>query len=200
MDPNPEIILVNNKIYQRRGFYPLYDYVEMYVDPKDKTLKSYSYILSLKHHFPKEFSEGKVKSLSYEEASQLAQENTDEKGYIWIPEIYNDSPVPTPQEVQSFKDKAELAQNLWRGLVTTFDALNVDQNLKDSVNNLLVDQSFNLRIETTLENLTDFTFNARTIESKRLWKQEIAQIEVQWKSLIITLKNEDSLVFTPPKG
>jgi hypothetical protein len=39
--------------------------------------------------------------------------------------------------------------------------------MKDAVNNLLIDQNFNLRLDPSLANITDFTFNGKNIESRQ---------------------------------
>lgn len=111
VDPNPEIILMNNKIYQRRGFWPVYEYLQMYVDTKDNTLKSFSYNFSDRlQNYSDALKTGKAKALSYQEASKLAKEKTDKNGYIWIPETKNTTQEHTP--IIESKDKGTLAREL----------------------------------------------------------------------------------------
>jgi hypothetical protein len=55
--------------------------------------------------------------------------------------------------------------------------LDADQYLKDSVSNLLVEQNFNLVLDSG-KSLVDFTFDGVNIASEKLGKQTIANIEV----------------------
>jgi len=169
----------------------------MYVDPSDNTLKSYWYFTSIKHDFRDQIRKGIVKPLTYQQATELARGNTDKKWYIWIPEE-KPQDVPLPQTVE-WKDRKKLTQELWYGLISSFNALNTQKDVKDAVNNLLVDQNFNLVLDSG-ESLTSFVFKGNTLENRQTGIHEITQFEVQWKTLIITLKNTKKLIFTPPQG
>ncbi len=122
------------------------------------------------------------------EASKTTAEPTDD-GKENEKSTTTAEPTETPEEagkrmadgilasIRANQNKEEVSKKIGPELISTLNTLNLDQDTQNSINKVLVEQNFNLVLDSG-RSLVDFTFDRVNITSDRIGKQEIVNIEV----------------------